>query len=145
MSSFRVDGSHSTHQLPPMSEALKAPAVVAELIEEGHTPTRLDQSLDHMKLIGAVLGQVTLMEVAVMGSKDSDRVSAAKELIKLDEDPEVIAERLKAAPFADLDVYQLRGLVEMMQSRPLHGTSLDELIEEARLIPPPDEEDTNAA
>lgn len=84
-----------------------------DLMEEDlQSVERLDYVHDLLKLLGAVLGLHTLLEVSVSGSKESARVSAAKELAKLDEDPERIAERLRAAPFADMDMDELRAIVE---------------------------------
>lgn len=93
------------------SNALRAPQVLEELLKKATPVQRLDVTYDQLRLIGAVVGLKKLLEVALSASKDSDKVSAAKELSRLDEPPEVIAERLRGAPFVDLTLDQLEAIV----------------------------------
>lgn len=110
-----------------MSDAAAARDSLAKVLEFPQS-SDLGNTYEQLRLIGAVLGQVALLEVASGGGKDSDRVSAAKALIKLGERPEEVAERLKAGVFAGLDTKDLHHVVKLVQD----GWSPKNALEEVR-------------
>lgn len=90
-----------------------ATEILTGLLKDGFKPERLDQVHDTLKLLGVVLGQMALLEIATdKGADTAPRVSAARALMKIDESPEAIAERLQKSAFVGLTVEQLRIMVE---------------------------------
>ena len=76
------------------------------------TPDGLGDTFDQLRLLGAVVGQVTALDVATDDRADnSDRMAAARLLTKLDDKPDAIADRLRSSQFAKLTT---AGLVEMI-------------------------------
>lgn len=73
---------------------------------------RLDHTHEMLRLLGAVLGRKALLELVVESESEQIRVSAAKELVKLGEDPDRIVERLRSMPFQDMSMSELEALVE---------------------------------
>lgn len=98
------------------NDKLAAVDQLASLMTEGFQPKRLDEMYDLLKLLGVVLGYIALLEEAVDGLDPKSRVSAARALVSLKEDPESIAERLRRSPFADLNVEQLQAIVHKVKS-----------------------------
>ena len=91
------------------------------------TPERLDVLQDRLRLIGAILGQMALLEVVA----DSDapataRVSAAKTLTDMGGEPQTIIERLKSSPFLDKSPAQLRKMIQDIQDG---ETDIEQLID----------------
>jgi hypothetical protein len=74
------------------------------------TAENLSSSYDLLKLIGLVVGHITLLQAAV-GPDPKAAVAAARALVSLKEDPDSVAERLKAGPFASLTTEDLRRVV----------------------------------
>lgn len=95
-----------------MSGVGKVIDIAEELQNEGVSVDRLDYIYDLQKLLGVVLGLQALLQVVVLSGDDKARVSAAKELVRLDEDPDQIAERLRSAPFSDMSVDELEAIVK---------------------------------
>lgn len=94
------------------SNALKAVTSLEDLEDADVSVERLDYVREQLRLIGAVVGLKALLEVAVESSSDTARVSAARSLASLDEDPEDIAARLRSAPWADLSVEELEAMIQ---------------------------------
>jgi hypothetical protein len=76
------------------------------------SPESLGDSYDLLRLLGAVVGQITLLDVAGKSVDDKARTSASRALIRLDEDPAAIADRLRSSKFQGLDTASLRAMVE---------------------------------
>ena len=92
-----------------------APKILTDLLKDGLKPERLDQVHDTLKLLGVVLGQMALLEIATDSTVEAaPRVSAARALMKIDESPEAIAERLRKSAFVGLTVSQLKIMVERL-------------------------------
>lgn len=90
---------------------------LTQLLSAGIAPKKLDEIHDLLRLLGVVLGQVALLDVATdPNARAQARVAAARALTDLHESPEKIAERLRRSPFADLTVAQLEGIVEAVKS-----------------------------
>ena len=103
------------------------PAVRAltDVLESGLSPQSLDQVYDLLKLMGIVLGHATLLEIATNpAAKHQDRVSAAKVLALVKDNPEEIAERLKRSQYSSLSVDELRAIVRKLESGERDLTSL---------------------
>jgi len=118
-------------------DILKTPDALRDLVDQGLSLTRMDFLHDQLKLVGAVMGLRALLEVVTFGENESAKVAAARILTSLDEDPERISERLKSAPWADLNMDQLTHVVDRLTGG---ETDLSSLIEEARYIHAPDKE-----
>lgn len=100
-------------ELGMADRALKLVDMTEEgLSSEAQQAQRLDMVWDRLRLIGAVLGMRRLLELAMNSSNPNVALGASKELSRIDEDPEVVAERLRAAPFADLTFEELEAVVQ---------------------------------
>ena len=76
------------------------------------TPEGLSASHDFLRLLGIVVGQVTLLDIATSPTADpAPRVAAARALTSIKEDPEQIAERLRSSQFKDLNTKDLHDVV----------------------------------
>lgn len=75
----------------------------------------LSDLYDQLKLLGVVVGQIALLEAATSGGDMKAKVSAARALASLKENPAEIAERLKASPFARLSSADLRKVVDQIK------------------------------
>jgi hypothetical protein len=89
----------------------------AELLEAAapdlESVSRLDYTFDQLKLVGAVVGLKKLLETVVDPETDEKtRVSAAKVLVDIKEDPERIIERLRAAPYVEVTVEELEHMIK---------------------------------
>lgn len=102
-----------------------------EVLALGKQGSGLDVTFDQLKLLGAVVGMVTLLQTAAYSSDDKARVSASKILIDLKEDPAEIVERLRAAPFHDLTMKGIEHVIEEMSTG---RTDMDAMYEEARQL-----------
>jgi hypothetical protein len=118
-------------------DVLSAPDKLAELVEQGLSLNRMDFLYDQLRLVGSVMGLRALVEVVTFGDNESARVSAAKMLMDLREDPQDIVDRLKAAPFADLSMDQLEHVLDRFGGG---ETDLKKLIDEARGMAPTKQE-----
>ena len=108
---------------------LDTPDLLKDLVDQGLSLNRMDLLHGQLKLVGAVMGLRALVEVVTFGENEAARVAAARILTNLDEDPKIIAERLKSAPWADLNMKQLEHLVDRFTGG---ETDLKKLIEEAK-------------
>ncbi len=75
--------------------------------------SRLDQIFGLQRLIGPVVAYKRLLEIVINSNDDKEvRMAAAKLLDHSGEDPERIAERLRASVFADLTLEELDAVVQ---------------------------------
>jgi hypothetical protein len=94
-----------------------APKILTDLLKDGFKPETLDQVHDTLKLLGVVLGQMALLEIATdPAAETAPRVSAARALMKIDESPEAISERLKKSALAGLTVAQLGLIIDNIKN-----------------------------
>lgn len=122
---------------PPLVEdSSSAAALLTSLLSSGFKPEKVDELHDFLKLLGVVIGQVTLLTVATSSlAEAAPRVSAAKALLDIKETPEALAARLRQSAFAGLTVAQLESLVSHIRSGETDIQSLIEA-ETAALAPP---------
>ena len=114
-------------------EAKTAEKVLEDLINAGFRPDRLDQLNDTFRLLGIVMGNLALLKVVADPRADEKAiVSAARALISVKEDPETIAERLRASSLSHLSVPQLQSIISKMESSDLQGIDLQSLIQKAQ-------------
>lgn len=74
---------------------------------------RLDQIYDLQRLIGPVIAYKILLEIAINSADSKEKRMAASKLIDaVNEEPERVAERLRASVFADLTLEQLQAVVQ---------------------------------
>ena len=99
----------------PKSDAPLAPGAVellSSLLKAGFQPGRIDELHDFLKLLGVVVGQVTLLTVATSPfAEAAPRVSAAKALLDIKETPESFSERLRQSQFSGLSMPQLTEMI----------------------------------
>lgn len=117
-------------------DILDTPDLLKDLVDQGLSLTRMDLLHDQLRLVGAVMGLRALLEVVTFGTNEPSKVAAARILTQLDEDPEVIAERLKSAPWADLTMPELEHMVDRLCGG---ETDITKLIEEAKYMHAPQE------
>lgn len=111
-----------------MANTLKVPDALTEVMQIGTFAKGLDITYDELRLMGSLIGLVTLLQVATYSQDEKARTSAAKSLIDLKEDPADIVERLKSAPFGNLSIKSLEYVVkELSDGR----TDLEEIYAEA--------------
>ena len=90
-------------------------------------PERLHVLHQRLTLVGAVLAQISLLEVvADKNAADNSKVQAAKVLTSMGGDPQILAQQLKASPLADKSPEELREMVESLRSE----ETLDKLAKE---------------
>lgn len=83
------------------------------VIGEGFSFERLDQVYDLQRLMGSVIAYKILLEIAINSIEVKERrLAAAKLLDATNEDPERIAERLRASVFRDLSLDELEAIVQ---------------------------------
>ena len=92
-------------------KALRAAELLEKYSGDIKAIERLDYTYDVLRLVGAVVGLKALLETVVGSSDPKLRLAAAKELTKLDEDPEVVVERLRSLPQSHLSVEQLEAMI----------------------------------
>jgi len=98
-------------------DASKAAEYLTELLAEGYKPQSLDQVHDTLKLVGVILGQMTLLDIATSPlAEPASRVSAARALLNLKESPDAIIERIRRSPFAGLNAEQLSAMVAKVRA-----------------------------
>ena len=84
-----------------------------EIVGSGVTFDRLDQIFDLQRLLGPVIAYKVLLEVAINSADVKEKRMAASKLIDAaSEDPEQIANRLRASIFHDLSLEQLQAVVQ---------------------------------
>jgi len=75
--------------------------------------SRLDQIFDLQRLMGPVIAYKSLLEIVINSSDDKERrMAAAKLLDHSGEEPERIAERLRASIFSELTLEELQAVVQ---------------------------------
>lgn len=89
----------------------------------------LSESHEFLRLLGAVVGQITLLDVATGTSDPKARASAARALLDLKEKPEQIAERLRSSKFKDLQTSDLKTIVEDIRDGMDPKVALEKAIE----------------
>ena len=83
------------------------------IIGDGVTFDRLDQIFELQRLMGPVIAYKILLEVAINSADVKEkRMAASKLLDAASEDPEKIANRLRASVFHDLSLEQLQAVVQ---------------------------------
>ena len=83
------------------------------VIGEGITFDRLDQIFELQRLMGPVIAYKILLEVAINSADVKERRMAASKLLDAaSEDPEKIANRLRASVFHELSLEQLQAVVQ---------------------------------
>lgn len=110
---------------------------VAKLITEKFVPQSLDQLHEYLKLLGIVVGQFTLLEMATSSTDAKARVAAARALLSNKERPEDVAERLRRSPFAHLSAEQLHAIIK--EAKVSGADAVHSLIEGASHGNPPSE------
>lgn len=74
---------------------------------------RLDQVFDLQRLIGPVIAYKILLELAINAVDPKERRLAASQLLQsAQEDPEKLADRLRASVFHDLSLEDLEAIVQ---------------------------------
>lgn len=86
----------------------------ADIIGGDHLDfSRLDQIFDLQRLLGPVIAYKALLEIVINSSDSKEcRMAAAKILDHSGEDPEKIAERLRASIFSELSIEELQAVVQ---------------------------------
>jgi hypothetical protein len=83
------------------------------VIGGGITFDRLDQIFELQRLMGPVIAYKILLEVAINSADAKERRMAASKLLDAaSEDPEKIANRLRASVFHELSLEQLQAVVQ---------------------------------
>lgn len=83
------------------------------IIGSGVSFDRLDQIFELQRLMGPVIAMKILLEVAINSADPKERrMAASKILDSASEDPERIANRLRASMFHDLSLEQLQAVVQ---------------------------------
>lgn len=74
---------------------------------------RLDQIFDLQRLMGPVIAYKRLLEITINSVDPKEqRLAASKLLDAADEDPEKIAERLRASVFSELTLQEIEAIVQ---------------------------------
>ncbi|KKL53804.1 hypothetical protein LCGC14_2271780, partial [marine sediment metagenome] len=84
---------------------------------------------DFLRLLGAVTGQIALLDVATQRGDPKAQASAARALITLKEKPEHIVERLRSSKFNSLDTQDLAGIVQEINEGKDPQQALQECLE----------------
>lgn len=99
--------------------------LLAQLLKDGFRPERLDELHDFLRLLGVVIGQVTLLSVATSPTAEAaPRVSAAKALLDIKETPETLAERIRRSPFSGLTLADLEAMITRIRNGDVDPHSL---------------------
>lgn len=117
--------------LPRMTHVLQVPDAMAEIMKLGDFGSGIDTTYDQLRLIGAIIGLVTLLQTATYSADDKARIAAAKTLVDIKEDPADIVERLRAAPFAKFSINALEYVVQQLSAG---RTNLQDIYVEAEAI-----------
>lgn len=87
--------------------------------------SRLDQLYDLQRLMGPVIAYKSLLEIVINSSDDKERRMAASKLLdNTKEDPERIAERLRASIFSELSLQELEAVVQTGVTDPAKAIKL---------------------
>lgn len=96
-----------------MARAAKTIDAAQEFVGKDLQFDRLDQVYDLQRLVGPVIAYKVLLEIAINSEDAKERRLAASQLVSAaDEDPERIAERLRASIFHDLSLEDLEAVVQ---------------------------------
>ncbi len=105
--------------------ATPAADALLKVLSSGIELNSIEKTYDMLKLMGLVLGHAALLEIATSPTAESAaRVSAARALVNVKDDPESLAERLHSSPFRDLSIEQLKGIVRQIEAGERDITSL---------------------
>ncbi len=110
-------------------QAVNTEEALRQVLALGEQGSGLDVTFDQLKLLGAVIGMVTLLQIAAYSTDDKAKASAAKVLVDLKEDPAEIVDRLRAAPFHDLTMKGIKYVIDQMS---LGRTDMEAMYKEAR-------------
>ena len=103
-------GALTTRDMPKTHDSIQA---AQEIVGDGLDLNRLDQIFDLQRLLGPVIAYKRLLEIVINSSDDKEvRMAAAKLLDHSSEDPERIAERLRASIFSELTLEELEAVVD---------------------------------
>ncbi len=109
---FKIERGGGNGEAPESSDAFSALAGVLDTKPEG-----LAETYDFLRLFGAVVGQIALLNVAAECSDPKAQASAGRALIScLKEKPEHIAERLRSSKFNSLNTEDLQTIVAEISS-----------------------------
>jgi hypothetical protein len=102
--------------LPPAASP-DAAQLLTTLLASGFHPEKIDELHDFLKLLGVVIGQVTLLTVATSPTAEAaPKVSAAKALLDIKETPESLSARLRQSQFAGLQLPELESIIAAIRS-----------------------------
>lgn len=98
---------------------LKVIDTAEEIQQSGISPEGLESIFDSQRLIGVVLAQMSLLDIMVNSASGEERRKAAYQFLRsVDEDPERIADRLRASAFQDMSLEQLEDIVRTGEMDP---------------------------
>lgn len=125
---FTVADGGKNGDSPPSPDEISAFESVLDMTPEGLSATH-----DFLRLMGTVIGQITLLSIAT-GSEgpSAPRVAAARALRDLEETPEAIAERLRSTQFEGLDTKDLHTIVEKIREGVNPQVALAEVVNAKR-------------
>lgn len=104
-----------------------------EFVGEGLDFSRLDQIFDLQRLLGPVLAYKVLLDLAVNAATAGDKLKAANSLLThAKEDPEKLAERLRASVFHDLSLEDLQAMISSGITDPARAAAKLKEIKEER-------------
>ena len=104
-------------------------AAHAVISDQGLDLNRLDQIFDLQRLMGPVIAYKRLLEIVINSSDDKEvRMAAAKILDHSGEEPEKIAERLRASVFSELSLEELDAVVQTGVTDPKEALKLVEVV-----------------
>ena len=93
-------------------------------------PEGLAETYDFLRLLGAVFGQIALLDVAANRGDPKAQASAGRALIALKEKPEHIVERLRSSRFNHLDTKDLAKIVQGIHDGKDPQQALQECLDE---------------
>ena len=92
------------------------------------SPETLGDSYDFLRLLGAVVGRIALLDVATNSTDSKAVAAAARVLVDLKESPDVIADRLRSSQFSKLSMTDLQSLTEMIRRGDSPQEALDSVL-----------------
>lgn len=95
-------------------------------------PEGLAETYDFLRLLGAVFGQIALLDVAANRGDPKAQASAGRALIALKEKPEHIVERLRSSKFNHLDTKDLAKIVQGIHEGKDPQEALQECLDEKK-------------
>ena len=85
--------------------------------------SRLDQIYDLQRLMGPVIAYKRLLEIIINTKDEKEARQAAQALLTTaSEDPEKIADRLRASVFSDISIEELEGYYAELAPIPIYST-----------------------